>query len=276
MKAISFLIVGLISAITVFAQQPCKGDIIEKENIELAKNIFKTEIVNEKVNGNSYVGKLSTMSDEKFNALCERFEYNPNFEKAKKINPNLSSYVMYAENITGSTNLFCVVLNNMNKKETANLPPEAQKRLQVIDNTIEMYKNIQEALDKETQNNKGEIIDNGTHLIIKNVPFVSLPQIGKILGQTAANVNIYFRKNEFKNLIAILERDKQYILNPNKVREDCEKEVSATLDLVAAYAAFQGGGEVDWWNSIVSDLAGKIACQPKSNNSVSNNEKTGK
>jgi len=270
-----FLITGLISTVTLLGQGECPPEIVKKQN-ELAKKKYMDKTKYEEIIGNSFVCELSTIPDATFDALCERFEYNPYFERAKKANPNLSSYVMYAENFTGSANLFCVVLNNMNKKETANLPPEAQKRLQVIDNTIEMYKNIQEGLDKEIRSNKGEIIDNGTHLIIKNVPFVSLPRIGKIIGQTAANINIYFRKDEYQILIAMLEREKQYILDPSKARKDCEERVSATLDLAVAYAAFQAGEDIPGWTSIISYAVGKLACQPEPNNSVSNNGKTSK
>jgi hypothetical protein len=271
----------------MFAQEQCKSIEIEKENIELAKNIFSTETKDKKINGDSYVSKLSAMSDDKFNALCDRFEYNPYFEQAKKNNPDLSSYVMYAENLTGVTNLFCAMLDY--KKEIENLPQDVKKRLQTIDNTIKLYKDLQDALSKEMRYNNEEIIDNGINLAIKHVEiftqdvsipgfsdlnkytanligaeiiqsakdgmldkrpqidnlvadkmnegftwferaavlvpplrviteypyykiFASLPEIGKGIGHAAAVVNIYFRKNEYENLITELEKEKQYIL----------------------------------------------------------------
>ena len=169
MKAIYLLIIGLFSTISVFGQQDCQTcEEIEQENIKLAKNIFRTETEESKVNGDSYVSKLSAMSDERFNALCERLDYNPYFEQAKKNNPDLSSYVMYAKNLTGGTNLFCAMLDY--KKEIENLPQDAKERLEVINNTIELYKNLQKALNEEMLYNTGEIIDNGVNLVIKHLP----------------------------------------------------------------------------------------------------------
>jgi len=108
MKTIYILIIGLFSAITALSQEICQ---LEVENCKLAENIFRTQTINENFNGNSYVCNLSIMSDERFYALCDRFEYNPNFENAKRNNPNMSIYVMYAKNSKGETNVFCVDLD---------------------------------------------------------------------------------------------------------------------------------------------------------------------
>jgi len=297
MKTIYFLIIGLISNVTAFSQENCPAIKMAEDNKELAKGIFRTKTESERINGNTYVSNLSAMSDEKFNALCERFEYNPNFEQAKKNNPNLSSYVMYAKNFTGETNIYTAILDNY-RKELENLPQNVKKRLQVIDNTIKMYEDLQEALNKEIQYNTGEILDNGINLEIKHIKivsgdvsipgfsslnkytanliggeimkqekeiivnsigkqgtpidnpladkmnacfkifegaavldpplrlitedpwykvFVSLPEAGKIIGHTAAIVNIYFRKNEYSNFITELEKEKQYILKYGQV-----------------------------------------------------------
>lgn len=183
MKTIYLLIIGLISSVTMFAQGTTikceRARKIEEKNIKLAKDIFRKESIDERINGNIYVCGLSTMSDEKFNALCDRFEYNSNYEKLKRNNPNLSSFVTYAKDLAGGTNIFVVNLNY--KTAFTDFPKDAQKRLQVIDNTIELYKNLQKALDREMQYNTGEILDNGTNLVIKHIPAI-IPKDVEISG----------------------------------------------------------------------------------------------
>ncbi|MDR1983628.1 MAG: hypothetical protein LBQ28_02245 [Prevotellaceae bacterium] len=295
MKKIYLITIGLIIAINALAQEPCDKEIELREKVnELRQKVFDKKTKKETTTNDSYVCQLSTIPDKTFSVLCEA--YHPNFEKERKKNPNITNYFMFAENDKGELNMFCENLDY--KKDLANLPQDVQKRLNVIDNTIEMYKKIQEALDKEIQYNTGEIIDNGVNLAIKHIPdflpkvkigemvtlnkditnllgndavqliknkvtddvikksppidnwladnmntcfdvidhlyifnsatklltksplykiIKSLPEIGKMGAHYATNLTIHVRKNEYKNYIETLEKEKQFILNTKQL-----------------------------------------------------------
>lgn len=149
----------IATKINVFAQQ-CDAYLI-------AIDIFKTQTKSEQVTNNSYTCQLSKMSDEKFKVMCELFEHNPNFKAAKQKKSNMSNYLMYAENFNGGMNFFSHNLSY--QKEIDNLPKDAQERLKVIGNTINLLENLRNALEIEKSINVDEISINAVNLELKLV-----------------------------------------------------------------------------------------------------------
>jgi len=184
----NLLIFALISSITVSAQEVCPAVLIEAENITLAENIFINNAKEAKLLNGSYVCKIAEkMSDERFMALSDRFQHNPYFKRTQDMTKEeITAYIMYAENFSGQFNVFIALQSYF--KELEYLPEDVQTRLRIIDNTIQMYTDIQQALDLELQYNTGEIIDNGIALLIKQVPEI-LPSVN-IPGYTSIDTEL--------------------------------------------------------------------------------------
>jgi hypothetical protein len=173
MKTVNLFIISMLATLNTFAQENCDCDAIEQENTKLAEKIFQTKTEFESVDEISYICQLAKMPDKTFNALCERYQYNYNFQKQREKNPNIRNYFMFAENENEEINIFCENIDP--EKEFANLPKDVQQRLKVIDNAIEMCKNIQKVLDNEISYNWGEVLDNGVNLVIKHAPNIEVP-----------------------------------------------------------------------------------------------------
>lgn len=103
MKNIVAFIIIVVVKINVFAQCPA---------YKLAEDIFKNQTISERITDNSYSCQLPDMSDKKFSTLCDLFEYNFNFKEAKRKNPNMLNYIMYAKNLNGELNIFCIDVRN--------------------------------------------------------------------------------------------------------------------------------------------------------------------
>lgn len=226
MKKTFFIVIVLIMTVKISVQaQKCDLEMEKERKIkESLREILLTETVTEAFTDDAYMCQISLVSDEIFHFLCS--VYHPNFEKEREKNPNITNYFMFAENENGELNMFCEHVDL--KKELANFPQDVQKRLDIIEKTIKMNKDVIEALDKEKKNNYMQVLDNGIELIIKHATTIQIVPIGKVSAPETV-VNLVKDK--------LLESKKNEIMKYQKLKNENKDAANEAITLIESCAS---------------------------------------